>query len=84
MRTFPALVLALLAGVPQEEPASTASRLPGEIKAMLGLLAAPRGASMQEVYLSRLRQHRYLAGVQAGKDFERLKAQAPQGGGPGF
>jgi hypothetical protein len=74
MKAFPVLVLALLATA-QEEPASTASRPAGEIKAMLGLLAAPRGAVPQEIYLSRLRQHRYLAGV----PFEHVAYNASQG-----
>lgn len=53
----------------------TSGRSPGEVKAMLQLLAPSKGASMQDIYLSRVRQYRYLCGV----PFENLAFNARQG-----
>src|SRR4051812_17750053 len=53
----------------------TSGRPPGEVKAMIQLLAPGKGASMQEVSLARVRQSRYLCGV----PFETLAYQARQG-----
>lgn len=45
-----------------------------EVRAMVQLLAAPKGGSAQEVYLARLRQHRFLCGV----SYENLSWDAGQ------
>ncbi len=67
--------LLLLALQAQETAPKTAARTPGEIKAMVQLLAPRKGASMQEVYLARVRQYRYLCGV----PFESLAFDPKQG-----
>jgi hypothetical protein len=52
----------------------TSARSPGEVKAMLQLLAPGKGAGMQDIYLARMRQYRYLCGV----PFETLAFDARQ------
>jgi hypothetical protein len=56
-------------------PDHTSARSPGEVKAMLQLLAPGRSASQQDLYLARMRQYRYLCGV----PFETLAFNARQG-----
>lgn len=74
-----AVLALLLAALPAADPAEpldrTSARSPGEVKAMLQLLAPGKGASPQEVYLARMRQYRYLCGV----PFETLAYNPRQG-----
>jgi hypothetical protein len=67
MLTRTAALAFLLSAMPAADQAAsldrTSGRSPGEVKAMLQLLAPGKGASQQDIYLSRMRQYRYLCGV---------------------
>jgi len=71
-----AMLLITLPAADVSEPLDrTSGRSPGEVKAMIQLLAPAKGASVQDTYLARVRQYRYLCGV----PFETLAFNARQG-----
>ena len=71
-----AMLLTILPAADRPESLDrTSGRSPGEVKAMIQLLAPAKGASQQEIYLARMRQYRYLCGV----PFETLAYNPRQG-----